>query len=243
MTLGAMIRGNNGKDKQEKPGCGRRTPTFMSAEDLASGRKSHWQELEITGMVRNISPTVWRLKHLTALYMSENSLVCLPSEICHLTQLSYLDISNNKLRRVPAELGDLVNMRELHLNHNLLRILPYELGKLFQLQVLGLKGNPLGSEIMTVYQEQNGTQRLLTMMLNNLEGQLAGQGRPAAVCQAGHRPPAGSQAIRQAHRPPGRPQTTDHQAGPRTTRQVHRPQTTRQVYRPPGRSADHQAGP
>ncbi|XP_037083924.1 CCR4-NOT transcription complex subunit 6-like [Pollicipes pollicipes] len=183
MTLGAMIRGNNGKDKQEKPGCGRRTPTFMSAEDLASGRKSHWQELEITGMVRNISPTVWRLKHLTALYMSENSLVCLPSEICHLTQLSYLDISNNKLRRVPAELGDLVNMRELHLNHNLLRILPYELGKLFQLQVLGLKvsqgvwvdpffqgGNPLGSEIMTVYQEQNGTQRLLTMMLNNLEG-------------------------------------------------------------------------
>ena len=64
-------------------------------------------------MVRNISPSVWRLKHLTALYMSENSLVCLPADIAHLTQLSYLDLSNNKLRQVPAELGDLVNMRSV----------------------------------------------------------------------------------------------------------------------------------
>ena len=48
---GAMIRGNSGKDKQEKA-CGRRTPTFMSQEDIASGRKSHWQELEITGTCR-----------------------------------------------------------------------------------------------------------------------------------------------------------------------------------------------
>ncbi|KAF0300770.1 CCR4-NOT transcription complex subunit 6 [Amphibalanus amphitrite] len=61
-------------------------------------------------MVRNISPSVWRLKHLTALYMSENSLVCLPAEIVNLTQLTYLDLSNNKLRQIPAELGDLVNM-------------------------------------------------------------------------------------------------------------------------------------
>ncbi|KAF0307721.1 CCR4-NOT transcription complex subunit 6 [Amphibalanus amphitrite] len=166
-----MIRGNNGKEKQEKA-CGRRTPTFMSQEDIAAGRKSHWQELEITGMVRNISPSVWRLKHLTALYMSENSLVCLPAEIVNLTQLTYLDLSNNKLRQIPAELGDLVNMRELHLNHNLLRLLPYELGKLFNLQVLGLKGNPLAADILSVYQEANGTQRLLTMMLNSLEGKL-----------------------------------------------------------------------
>ena len=43
-----MIRGNSGKEKQEKS-CGRRTPTFMSQEDIASGRKSNWQELEITG--------------------------------------------------------------------------------------------------------------------------------------------------------------------------------------------------
>ena len=51
-----MIRGNSGKEKQEKA-CGRRTPTFMSQEDIAAGRKSHWQELEITGTARR-RPTV-----------------------------------------------------------------------------------------------------------------------------------------------------------------------------------------
>ena len=56
-----MIRSGNGKEKpsqqpQEKP-TGRRTPTFMSQEDIASGRKSHWQELEITGMFCEVRVT------------------------------------------------------------------------------------------------------------------------------------------------------------------------------------------
>ena len=33
------------------------------------------------------------------------------------------------------------------------------------------QGNPLAAEILSVYQEANGTQRLLSMMLNSLEGQ------------------------------------------------------------------------
>lgn len=56
------------------------------------------------------------------------------------------------------------------MNNNLLRVLPYELGKLFHLHVLGLHGNPLGKDVMSIYNEPNGTQKLLTYMLDNLSG-------------------------------------------------------------------------
>lgn len=56
------------------------------------------------------------------------------------------------------------------MNNNHLRVLPYELGKLFQLHVLGLQGNPLTKEILTLYGEPNGTHKLLTYMLDNLQG-------------------------------------------------------------------------
>jgi hypothetical protein len=40
----------NHKDKYENANP-RRTHTFMSSEDAAAGKKSHWPELEITGIV------------------------------------------------------------------------------------------------------------------------------------------------------------------------------------------------
>lgn len=36
--------------------------------------------------------------------------------------------------------------------------------------VLGLIGNPLSKDIMNIYAEPNGTQKLLTFMLDNLQG-------------------------------------------------------------------------
>lgn len=88
--------------------------------------------------------------------------------------------------------------RELLLNNNCLRVLPYELGRLFQLQTLGLKGeaffeglyvqnkhaiflirpennisfagNPLSQDILNLYQEPDGTRKLLNYMLDNLAG-------------------------------------------------------------------------
>lgn len=58
--------------------------------------------------------------------------------------------------------------RELLLNNNLLRVLPFEIGKLFQLHILGIHGNPLGKDILSIYNEVNGTQKLLTYMLDSL---------------------------------------------------------------------------
>ncbi|EZA55481.1 CCR4-NOT transcription complex subunit 6-like protein [Ooceraea biroi] len=144
----------------------------MGSEDLQSGKKSHWSELEITGSIRNLSPNLWQMIHLTALYLNDNSLQRVPAEIGRLVNLRILDLSSNKLRSLPAELGDLIYLRELLLNQNYLRVLPYELGKLFQLQVLGLQGNPLSKEVMALYGngEPAGTNKLLSFMLDHLQG-------------------------------------------------------------------------
>ncbi|PSN30698.1 CCR4-NOT transcription complex subunit 6 [Blattella germanica] len=158
----------NHKDKYENTNP-RRSHTIMSSEDAAAGKKSHWPELEITGTIRNLSPNMWQLTHLTSLYLNDNCLSRIPPDISRLVNLRTLDLSSNKLRSLPAELGELIYLRELHLNNNHLRVLPYELGKLFQLHILGLQGNPLTKEILSLYGEPNGTHKLLTYMLDNLQ--------------------------------------------------------------------------
>ncbi|XP_017782437.1 PREDICTED: CCR4-NOT transcription complex subunit 6-like isoform X2 [Nicrophorus vespilloides] len=159
----------NQKDKYDNNGSSRRMHSYMSPEDLAAGKKSLWTEMEITGTIRNLSPNLFKLTNLTALYLKNNLLLRLPSDISTLTNLRSLDITNNKLRTLPAEIGDLINLRELLLSHNNLRMLPYEMGKLFNLMVLGLQGNPLNKDIMSIYTEPNGTSKLLTFMLDNLQ--------------------------------------------------------------------------
>ncbi|KAM9238049.1 CCR4-NOT transcription complex subunit 6-like isoform 3-T3 [Dugong dugon] len=155
------------KEKYDPPDP-RRIYTIMSAEEVANGKKSHWAELEISGRVRSLSTSLWSLTHLTALHLNDNFLSRIPPDIAKLHNLVYLDLSSNKLRSLPAELGNMVSLRELLLNNNLLRVLPYELGRLFQLQTLGLKGNPLSQDILNLYQDPDGTRKLLNFMLDNL---------------------------------------------------------------------------
>ena len=115
-----------------------------------------------------MSPDLWKLQHLTSLYLNDNNLTRIPSEINRLTCLVQLDLSCNKLRALPAEIGELVTLRELLLQNNFIRALPWEVGKLFKLQILGLKGNPLPSDIMTLHSEVNGCDKILSYLLDNL---------------------------------------------------------------------------
>lgn len=69
------------------------------------------QSVFISGNVRNISPQLWQFEHLTELYLNDNCLTRLPSDIGLLTNLRTLDLSNNKLRSLPAELGELIQLR------------------------------------------------------------------------------------------------------------------------------------
>ncbi|XP_014271489.1 CCR4-NOT transcription complex subunit 6-like isoform X3 [Halyomorpha halys] len=150
----------------------RRKHTIMSPEEAGTGKKSNWTEMEITGTIRNLSSRLWDWTHLTSLYLNDNCLSRLPPDIGKLVNLRVLDLSCNKLRSLPAELGELIYLRELLLNNNLLRSLPYELGKLFQLQILGLAGNPLSKECLKMYNEPNGTSKLITYLLDSLQGGL-----------------------------------------------------------------------
>lgn len=141
----------------------------MSPEDAASGRKpGPWSTLEITGSVRNLSPSLWNMTHLTTLYLNDNCISRLPPDIGRLTQLRRLDLSSNKLRVLPRELGELILLEELLLNDNQLRTLPYELGKLFHLRKLNLKNNAISPEILQIHQEPKGTQKLITYLLEHL---------------------------------------------------------------------------
>ncbi len=92
----------------------------------------------------------------------------LPPAVSNLVNLQCLDASNNKIRTLPAEIGDMTSLRELYLNNNQVRVLPFEFGKLFKLGQLGLKGNPLTQDMMAIFMEPNGTQKLLIHLLDQL---------------------------------------------------------------------------
>lgn len=145
----------------------------MSPEDAAAGKKPDpWYGLEITGSVRNLSPALWNMTHITSLHLNNNCLTRIPPDIGRLTQLRHLDLSSNKLRALPREIGELILLEELLLNDNQLRSLPLEMGKLFHLKRLGLKGNAsLNQELSQIYQEPKGTQKLITYLLEHLAAQ------------------------------------------------------------------------
>ena len=67
-------------------------------EEMAKGKSTNWPELEIAGTIRNLSPSVWKMTHLTALYLNDNCLKSLPPAISLLIHLRRLDLANNKLR-------------------------------------------------------------------------------------------------------------------------------------------------
>jgi len=148
-----------------------RSYSLLTNEEIAKGKSTKWPELELAGTIRNLSPSLFRLTHLTALYLNDISLELLPSSVSFLIHLRRLDLANNKLRSLPPELGDLTELRELTLANNLLQTLPYELGKCFQLTYLCLKGNQLMPEFTTRFNQPqpHGMRELLDYMLDSLQ--------------------------------------------------------------------------
>ena len=141
-------------------------------ESEEEANTSKWTGLELLRNIKNLSPKLWSLNFLTCLRLNDNGLTRIPAEIGKLTCLKKLDLSSNKLRGLPAEIGDLINLTELYLNHNSLYNLPHELGRLFQIQILGLDGNPLSQEVLSWNSQKNGSSELISMLLDNLSGQL-----------------------------------------------------------------------
>ena len=159
-----MHEGQEKETKKRSDGCS------SQSRDNSRIEKKEWTELEVVGLVRNLSPKLWTFTNLVALYLNDNKLTKLPPEISLLNKLQKLELSRNMLRNLPVELGDMIELRELYLNSNSLRMLPNELGRLFQLRVLGLQGNPLPADFLSMVEESNGTDKLLSWLLANITG-------------------------------------------------------------------------
>lgn len=108
---GYIMPRNLKDNKYENHASNYKNHTYMSAEDQAAGKKSFWTELEITGPIRNLSPTLFQMHYLTVLHLKNNNLQRVSPDISQLVNLRTLDMSYNKLRSLPAELGDLMNLR------------------------------------------------------------------------------------------------------------------------------------
>lgn len=82
-----------------------------------------------------------RLEKLESLYLSGNDITELPVEISKLSRLKCLDISGNRLRWIPEEIGDVRSLKFLILDDNELTALPLRLAELRALRYLSVCGN------------------------------------------------------------------------------------------------------
>lgn len=82
---------------------------------------------------------------LIKLYLHDNELVVLPSEIELLKNLKDLSLENNKLSSLPKEIGKLESLERLHCHGNLIVSLPSEIGQLEKLTRLFLSDNKIAS--------------------------------------------------------------------------------------------------
>ncbi|KAI6214452.1 Poly(A)-specific ribonuclease [Aphelenchoides besseyi] len=141
---------------------------LLSPEEIDNGKQARWLEIEIHGSVRNLSNKIFDMRHLTAMFASNNLLTKIPPQIANLTSLTVLDLSCNKITSLPPEIGDMSTLIHLNLSNNLLRELPCEMGKLFRLKVLNVANNELSKELMLLTHGTSGTRKLLQHLLDSL---------------------------------------------------------------------------
>ncbi|XP_035826744.1 malignant fibrous histiocytoma-amplified sequence 1 homolog [Aplysia californica] len=95
--------------------------------------------------LQTIPPSIYNLKYLRVLDMSNNLLTNLPEDIGRLKGLRVLRLSCNNFERVPPTIGHLTQLEELNMSQNRVRRLPPEIKGLTSLQILILERNNLQS--------------------------------------------------------------------------------------------------
>lgn len=118
---------------------------------------------------------ICKLKYVKRLYLNENKLYKLPSEIGNLINLQRLWLYNNNLTSLPVEIGKLKYLKFLDLTDNQLKELPKEIGNLNNLQTLRLWNNHLTSlpseignlkKLEVLYLQDNNIKKLPKKILN-----------------------------------------------------------------------------
>ncbi|KAJ3339733.1 hypothetical protein HDU93_007849 [Gonapodya sp. JEL0774] len=89
----------------------------------------------------SIPQSIYNLRQLSRLYLSNNQIEVLPDELCQLPFLVELDVSNNFLYNLPDDIGQLARLEKLLASANKLDKLPVSIGNMSSLTVLELRGN------------------------------------------------------------------------------------------------------
>jgi CCR4-NOT transcription complex subunit 6 len=146
---------SNGQNKD-----GEKEERFRSggAANSADYKNQTWFDLDMGGSnLRVMGEPLFTYKFLTRLYINNNKLQSVPSQIGKLRNLVLLDLSLNELTDLPPQMGMLVNLKELLLFDNSIQNLPFELGNLYQLEMLGIEGNPLNEELKSIIMDEDST--------------------------------------------------------------------------------------
>ncbi|OWR53497.1 Leucine-rich repeat and death domain-containing protein [Danaus plexippus plexippus] len=94
-------------------------------------------------LISRIPSDICKLDNLESLYLSGNDITELPREISKLGRLKCLDLSGNRLRCVPDEIGDMGSLKFLILDENELREIPLRIAELRMLRYLSVCDNKL----------------------------------------------------------------------------------------------------
>ncbi|KAJ8721928.1 hypothetical protein PYW08_004330 [Mythimna loreyi] len=107
------------------------------------------EEAEVTdiylkeNLLTRLPTNIGVLEHLESLYVSGNDITELPREISKLRCLKCLDVSGNRLRRIPEEIGEARSLKFLILDENELTELPLRISELRRLRYLSVCDNKL----------------------------------------------------------------------------------------------------
>ncbi|XP_077860443.1 CCR4-NOT transcription complex subunit 6 isoform X2 [Macaca mulatta] len=128
-----------------------------------------------------IPSDIAKLHNLVYLDLSSNKIRSLPAELGNMVSLRELHLNNNLLRVLPFELGKLFQLQTLGLKGSEEQInfqfkrspgrvqwFTPVIPALWGAEVGGSRGNPLTQDILNLYQEPDGTRRLLNYLLDNL---------------------------------------------------------------------------
>ncbi|XP_063521480.1 CCR4-NOT transcription complex subunit 6 isoform X2 [Pongo pygmaeus] len=128
-----------------------------------------------------IPSDIAKLHNLVYLDLSSNKIRSLPAELGNMVSLRELHLNNNLLRVLPFELGKLFQLQTLGLKGSEEQInfqfkrspgrarwLTPVIPALWEAEAGGSRGNPLTQDILNLYQEPDGTRRLLNYLLDNL---------------------------------------------------------------------------
>ena len=92
-----------------------------------------------------IPDEIFEINTLKSLYLTDNLIATINSDIEKLTSLENLFLANNTIVDVPQELLTLSGLRKLHIDYNEISNLPRDLGNFISLEELILTGNNLNA--------------------------------------------------------------------------------------------------